>query len=128
MIFKTNYFLRNMVDLGIATIGEYLKSADQNYVILWKGVPIVWGGDMTPVIYGDEASVTAELSEQGAWNGDNSSLKEDWEVLTEFDFLVKFCKEAILKEIFKNVSDKEFADFLVQKYNLEIITNTLSKK
>lgn len=127
MIIKTNYFLRNMVDLGIATIGEYFKSADQNYVILCKGKPIVWS-DKTPVIYGDEASVIAELSEQGAWHGDNSSLKEGWEVLTEFDFLVKFCKEALLKEIFKDISDKEFANFLAEKYNLELITNTLSKK
>ena len=127
MRFKANYFLRNMVDLGIATLGEYLKSADQNYVILYKGEPNIWGDD-TPVIYGDEAGVIAELSEQGAWNGDNSSLKEGWEVLTEFDFLVKYCKRAILNEIFKNINDKEFADFLSQKYNLEIITNTLSKK
>lgn len=127
MIIKTNYFLRNMVDLGIATIGEYLKSADQNYVILENGTPIVWG-DKTPVVYGDEASVIAELSEQGVWNGDNSSLKEGWQVLTEFDFLVKFCKDALLTEIFKDMSDRDFAEFLAQKYGLELITNTLSKK
>lgn len=126
MIIKTNYFLRNMVDLGIATIGEYLKSADQNYVILVNGKPIVWG-DKTPVVCGDEASLQNELSEMQGMD-DDGALKEGWQVLTEFDFLVKFCKDALLMEIFKDMSDRDFAEFLAQKYGLELITNTLSKK
>ena len=127
MIIKTNYFLRDMAELGIATIGEYLKTADQNYIILENGKPIVWD-DKAPVVYGDEASLQNELSELGVWSGDNSSLKEGWQVLTEFDFLVKFCKDALLTEIFKDMSDRDFAEFLAQKYGMKLITNTLSKK
>lgn len=122
-----------MVDLGIATFGEYLSGADQNYVILYNGEPIIWGGDKSPVIYADEMSVVNELHEQEAYaDEENGILKDGWKVLTEFDFMVMYCKDAIGKEIGQDVtglSHSEIADILYKKYNLDsLITNTLSKK
>lgn len=102
---KQNYFLRNMVDCGIDNIARYLNTADQNYVIMVKGEPIVWAGDKTPVIYGDEAAVQNELAELGALAFDNDEARvKDWaKVLTEFDFLVKYCKDALCEQIAKEI-------------------------
>ena len=106
MKIKTNYFLRNMVDLDITTFAEYLKSSDQNYVILVDDEPIVWAGDNnTPVIYGGEIDVQNELGEIGGlvYDGDEARLQEDYAVLTEFDFLVRFCKDALFEELSKEI-------------------------
>ena len=67
MDININYFFRNMVDLEITTLSNYLKGAKFNFVILEKNVPIVWGSDKAPVIYGGLEDVEAELVELKAY-------------------------------------------------------------
>ena len=103
MEIKKNYFLRNMVDLE-KSFAEYLSSADFNYVILEKNIPLVWASDKTPVIYGGEIDVLNELVEIGAFEDENMSiLKPDFKVMTELDFIVTFCLDAVADYIAKKI-------------------------
>ena len=104
MEIKTNYFLRNMVDLEITTLSEYLKGAKFNYVILEKNVPIVWGSDKTPVIYGGFEDVEAELVELKAYaDEEETTLKPEFKVITEAKFIKDFCLDAIAEYLFEKV-------------------------
>ena len=104
MEIKTNYFLRNMVDLEITTLSEYLKGAKFNYVILEKNVPIVWGSDKTPVIYGGFEDVEAELVELKAYaDKEETTLKPEFKLITEAKFIKDFCLDAIAEYLFEKV-------------------------
>ena len=104
MKIKTNYFLRNMVDLEITSVAEYLKNSDFNYVILEKNIPIVWASDNTPVIYGGEMDVINELMELEAFvDIENLILKPGFKVMTEQDFINSYCLDAIKNYIAKKV-------------------------
>ena len=104
MDIKTNYFLRNMVDLDITSLGEYLKGAKFNYVILEKNVPIVWGSDKAPVIYGGFEDVEAELVELKAYADEEElTLKPEFKVITEARFIKDFCLDAIAEYLFEKV-------------------------
>ena len=104
MEIKTNYFLRNMVDLEITTLSEYLKGAKFNFVILEKNVPIVWGSDKTPVIYGGFEDVEAELVELKAYaDEEETTLKPEFKVITEAKFIKDFCLDAIAEYLFEKV-------------------------
>lgn len=92
MDFKKNYFLRNMIDLG-KTLGEYLTDADENYVVLEKGEPLVWG-DRSPVIFGDEMGVLNELGEIGGLD-DNGDLLPNFKVMIEQEFIYNYCLSAL---------------------------------
>ncbi len=93
MDFKKNYFLRNMIDLE-KTLGEYLADADENYVILENGEPLIWVGDRTPVIFGDEMGVLNELGEIKGLD-DNGDLLPNFKVMTEQDFIYEHCLSAL---------------------------------
>lgn len=110
MDFKKNYFLRNMVDLEINSLSEYLEGADYNYVIFEKNVPIIWGSDKTPVIYGGETDVYAELDALCALKEDGVSLKEDFKVMTEQDFIETFCLDAVAEYLYKKVMNVKYFD------------------
>ena len=84
MEFKHNYFLRNMVDLDIKSLAEYLKHSDVNYVIMVNDEPIVFAGDKTPAVFGGEIDVQNELAECGLVN-ENFEPKEGGKVITELD-------------------------------------------
>ena len=104
MEIKTNYFLRNMVDLEMYTLSEYLKGAKFNYVILEKNVPIVWGSDNSPVIYGGLEDVEDELVELKAYaDKEETTLKPEFKVVTEAKFIKDFCLDAIGKYLFEKV-------------------------
>ena len=105
--FKKNYFLRNMIDLG-KTLGEYLTDADENYVILEKGEPLIWG-DRTPVIFGDEMGVLNELGEIGGLD-DNGDLLPNFKVMIEQEFIYKYCLSA-LEDWFKDKAKKIGEDY-----------------
>jgi len=104
MKIKTNYFLRNMVDLDMYTLSEYLKGAKFNYVILEKNVPIVWSSDNSPVIYGGLEDVEAELVELKAYaDKEETTLKPEFKVITEARFIKDFCIDAISEYLFEKV-------------------------
>ena len=110
MEIKTNYFLRNMVDLEITTLSEYLKGAKFNYVILEKNVPIVWGSDKTPVIY-SALVVEAELVELKAYaDEEKTTLKPEFKVVTEARFIKDFCLDAIAEYLFEKVVEMKNFD------------------
>ncbi len=102
MEFKHNYFLRNMVDLDIKSLAEYLKHSDVNYVIMVNDEPIVFAGDKTPAVFGGEIDVQNELAECELVN-ENFELKEGVKVLTESDFIKQFCMDAIEDWIIKKI-------------------------
>lgn len=96
--FKQNYFLRNMIDLE-KSLAEYLTDADENYVILEKGNPLVWG-DRSPVVFGGEMDVLNELGEIDGLD-DKGELKPYFKVMTEQDFIYEHCLSA-LEDWFKD--------------------------
>lgn len=98
MKIKKNYFLRNCVDLA-KSLSDYLTDADNNYVILNLGEPLVWG-DKSPVIFGDEMALLNELGEIGGLSDDGERLCPEYEVLTEQDFIYRYCLDG-LAEWFK---------------------------
>ena len=85
---KTNFVEEASRELGIS-VGEYLKNADFNYVIFYKGKVDTWK-DGNPVIYGDEMGVIAEI-EQSNGLDENGNPTSDWSVMTEWDFICKYC-------------------------------------
>ena len=85
---KTNFVEEASRELGM-TVGEYLKNADFNYVIFYKGKVNAWE-DGSPVIYGDEMSVIAEI-EQSNDLDENGNPTSDWSVMTEWDFICNYC-------------------------------------
>ena len=85
---KTNFVEKAACELGIS-VGEYLKNADFNYVIFYKGKVDTWE-DGSPVIYGDEMGVIAEI-EQSNGLDENGNPTSDWSVMTEWDFICKYC-------------------------------------
>ncbi len=85
---KTNFVEKAASELGVS-VGEYLKNADFNYVIFYKGKVDTWE-DGSPVIYGDEMGVIAEI-EQSNGLDENGNLTADWNVMTEWDFICKYC-------------------------------------
>lgn len=101
--FKKNYFLRNMIDLE-KTLAEYLTDADNNYVIIDNGDVIVWVGDKSPVVFGDEMGVLNELGEIGGLD-DKGELLPNIKVMTEQEFIYKYCLSA-LEDWFKDKAKK----------------------
>ena len=121
MEFKHNYFLRNMVDLDIKSLAEYLKHSDVNYVIMVNDEPIVFAGDKTPAVFGGEIDVQNELAECELVN-ENFELKEGVKVLTESDFIKQFCIDAIEEAIIDLVKKKGDFD---NNYYLFYFSNAL---
>lgn len=102
MKIKKNYFLRNMVDLDIHSLAEYLSNADFNYVILEKNIPLVWASDNSPVVYGGEMDVINELMELDAFaDVEKCILKPEFKVITEQEFIETFCLDEIINYINK---------------------------
>lgn len=85
---KTNFAEEAASELGVS-VGEYLKNADFNYVIFYKGKVDTWE-DGSPVIYGDEMGVIAEIQQSNGLD-ENGNLTADWNVMTEWDFICKYC-------------------------------------
>ena len=85
---KTNFVEKAASELGVS-VGEYLKNADFNYVIFYKGKVDAWE-DGSPVIYGDEMGVIAEIQQSNGLD-ENGNLTADWNVMTEWDFICKYC-------------------------------------
>ena len=90
---KTNFVEKASRELGIS-VGEYLKNADFNYVIFYKGKVDTWE-DGSPVIYGDEMGVIATI-EQSNGLDENGNLTADWNVMTEWDFICKYCLDWLI--------------------------------
>ena len=66
MKLRTDYFKINCVDME-KSLAEYIKEADENYVILYDGIPDMWAGNGMPVIYGDYTELMYELSNSNAF-------------------------------------------------------------
>lgn len=90
---KTNFVEEAARELGI-TVGEYLKNADFNYVIFYKGKVDTWQ-DGNPVIYGDEMEVIGEIHQSNGLD-DNGNITKDFEVMTEWDFICKYCLDWLI--------------------------------
>lgn len=116
MELKKNYFLRNMVDVE-KNLSTYLKDADFNYVILEKNIPLVWG-DKTPVVFGGEIDVQNELVELNALN-ENGTLKDDFKVMTELEFIETFC----LNEVVNFIKKKTLCDGVFDGVNMIVNTD-----
>ena len=116
MELKKNYFLRNMVDLE-KNLSTYLKDADFNYVILEKNIPLVWG-DKTPVVFGGEDDVKNELAELDALN-EKGTLKDDFKVMTELEFIETFC----LNEVVNFIKKKILCDGVFDGANMVVNTD-----
>lgn len=102
MKIRTNYFLRNMIDLDIATLSEYLAGSEFNYVIVENGYPIVWASDNCPVVFGGEEDVLTELYTLGLCDADGN-VYDNARVYTEAEFIEDFCMDAIENWIIKKV-------------------------
>ena len=105
---KTNFVEEASRELGM-TVGEYLKNADFNYVIFYKGKVDTWE-DGSPVIYGDEMSVIAEIQQSNGLD-ENGNLTADWNVMTEWDFICKYCLNWLityLANYIRNDNDNEY--------------------
>lgn len=116
MELKKNYFLRNMVDVE-KNLSTYLKDADFNYVILEKNIPLVWG-DKTPIVFGGEIDVQNELVGLDALN-ENGTLKDDFKVMTELEFIETFC----LIEVVNFIKKKTLCDGVFDGVNMVVNTD-----
>ena len=105
---KTNFAEKAASELGVS-VGEYLKNADFNYVIFYKGKVDTWE-DGSPVIYGDEMSVITEIQQSNGLD-ENGNLTADWNVMTEWDFICKYCLDWLstyLANYIRNDNDNEY--------------------
>ena len=116
MELEKNYFLRNMVDME-KNLSTYLKDAEFNYVILEKNIPLVWG-DKTPVVFGGEIDVQNELVGLDALN-ENGTLKDDFKVMTELEFIETFC----LSEVVNYIKKKTLCDGEYDGTNMVVNTD-----
>lgn len=124
--FKHNYVERNVVDLEIS-IKKYLEGANVNYVILENGNPLIWGGDKTPVIYGGKNDVFIELKYNcnAYLDEEKEILKEGWSVITELEFLVKYCSDWLEKILIKDIVKRGEKDGNIYRYYLDM-NNTIN--
>lgn len=90
---KKNYVEAAAKELNMS-VGEYLKNADFNYVIFYLGKVDVWA-DGNPVIYGDEMGVIAEIQQSNGLD-ENGNPTADWDVMTEWDFICKYCLDWLI--------------------------------
>lgn len=95
MEIKQNYFLVNAIDLE-KNVENYLVDSKYNYVIIIDNEPLVWG-NRTPVVYGGMEDVEQYL---------DTITEGVVEVITEWDFICKYCKDAL---------EKWFIDFTKKK-------------
>ena len=105
---KTNFVEKAASELGVS-VCEYLKNADFNYVIFYKGKVDTWE-DGSPVIYGDEMGVIAEIQQSNGLD-ENGNLTADWNVMTEWDFICKYCLDWLstyLANYIRNDNDNEY--------------------
>lgn len=126
MELKTNYFKINAIDCE-ESLAQYLRNADENYVILFRGVPDMWGNGM-PVIYGD-SEVANELSNCNAFEN-NGKLKDDYKVMTEQDFLFEFCFDELVKaivQLLKVVGDKADTNIFIHYLDGEKFNGCIDK-
>ena len=105
---KTNFVEEASRELGIS-VGEYLKNADFNYVIFYKGKVDVWE-DGSPVIYGDEMSVIAEI-EQSNGLDENGIPTSDWSVMTEWDFICNYCLDWLVAYLANYICNDDSNDY-----------------
>ena len=105
---KTNFVEEASRELGM-TVGEYLKNADFNYVIFYKGKVDTWK-DGSPVIYGDEMSVIAEI-EQSNGLDENGNPTSDWSVMTEWDFICNYCLDWLVAYLANYICNDDSNDY-----------------
>ena len=105
---KTNFVEEASRELGIS-VGEYLKNADFNYVIFYKGKVDTWE-DGSPVIYGDERSVIAEI-EQSNGLDENGKPTSDWSVMTEWDFICNYCLDWLVAYLANYICNDDSNDY-----------------
>ena len=105
---KTNFVEEASRELGM-TVGEYLKNADFNYVIFYKGKVDAWE-DGSPVIYGDEMSVIAEI-EQSNGLDENGIPTSDWSVMTEWDFICNYCLDWLVAYLANYICNDDSNDY-----------------
>lgn len=105
MKLKTNYFLTNMIDCNIDCVADYFENAKYNYVIMQNGQPVHWieeDGD-APIIYGDKEDYENELKYNLDGYNEDGTLKDEFEVMTEWDFLMEYCLDAIISYMIKQI-------------------------
>ena len=105
---KTNFVEEASRELGMS-VGEYLKNADFNYVIFYKGKVDAWK-DGSPVIYGDEMSVIAEI-EQSNGLDENGNPTSDWSVMTEWDFICNYCLDWLVAYLANYICNDDSNDY-----------------
>ena len=105
---KTNFVEEASRELGMS-VGEYLKNADFNYVIFYKGKVDTWK-DGSPVIYGDEMSVIAEI-EQSNGLDENGIPTSDWSVMTEWDFICNYCLDWLVAYLANYICNDDSNDY-----------------
>ena len=105
---KTNFVEEASRELGMS-VGEYLKNADFNYVIFYKGKVDAWK-DGNPVIYGDEMSVIAEI-EQSNGLDENGKPTSDWSVMTEWDFICNYCLDWLIGYLANYICNDDSNDY-----------------
>ena len=105
---KTNFVEEASRELGMS-VGEYLKNADFNYVIFYKGKVDAWK-DGSPVIYGDEMSVIAEI-EQSNGLDENGIPTSDWSVMTEWDFICNYCLDWLVAYLANYICNDDSNDY-----------------
>lgn len=105
---KTNFVEEASRELGM-TVGEYLKNADFNYVIFYKGKVDAWK-DGSPVIYGDEMSVIAEI-EQSNGLDENGNPTSDWSIMTEWDFICNYCLDWLVAYLANYICNDDSNDY-----------------
>ena len=105
---KTNFVEEASRELGM-TVGEYLKNADFNYVIFYKG-KVDAREDGSPVIYGDEMSVIAEIEQSNGFD-ENGNPTSDWSVMTEWDFICNYCLDWLAAYLANYICNDDSNDY-----------------
>lgn len=103
--FTKKNFVEYAADEFEISVAEYLKNTPFNYVIFYKGKVDTWN-DGYPVIYGDEGEVMAEIEKSHGLD-ENGKPTADWDVMTEWDFICKYCFDWLVTYIANNIANND---------------------
>lgn len=101
---KTNFVEEVARELKIS-VGEYLKYTRSKYVIFYKG-KVDTLDDGNPFIYNDETEVINEIKQSNGLD-ENGNPNNDFNVMTEWDFICTYCKDWLITYLANNICNND---------------------
>lgn len=103
-IFKKDYFYDAATELGMS-VRDYLKYANENFVIIEDGEPCNWNINGSPAIFGGYGDALDELAQ---WTPPVRNVS----IITEEEFLKTYCKEEYEKAMSRKFKGGEHISWM----------------